>query len=202
MVNAPANRLPSWPLAALLLAAGSPVLAQDNAAWSSSVQPRLELTAHLTEQLNIRFGINRFEDTRRPLAELEPDMDVTGDDFAASALVDWEFAPGGLRMTGGALYGDLGWGSGNLDGWTRSGGLDGDGVDDLRTYVGFGWDADFGREQRLGLQLDLGVAFEGVPVDGSADGELLRAQEDAELGQRFESFRYVPMFSAGVEYRF
>lgn len=202
MVNSSGNRLPAWPLAALLLAAGSPVLAQDNAAWSSSIQPRLELTTHLTEQLNIRFGINRFEEQRRPLAELGPDMNLTDEDFAASALVDWEFAPGGLRMTGGALYGDLGWGSGNLDGWTRSRGPGGSGLDDFRTYVGLGWDADFGSEQRLGLQLDLGVAFEGVPIDSSADGELLRAQEDAELGQRFESFRYVPMFSAGVEYRF
>ncbi|PWG61342.1 hypothetical protein DEM34_16925 [Spiribacter halobius] len=163
----------------------------------------MELTTHLSEQLDIRFGINRFSDGTGPLADAGDDFASLEDDFAASALLDWEFAPGGLRVTGGALYGDLGWGHGTLDGWSRSqDDLDRDGLEDVRTYIGLGWDADFGNQNRLGLQLDLGVAFEGVPVEEGSDGELLRAQEDARLGQRFESFRYVPMFSAGVEYRF
>jgi len=204
MVSIHGNRPAVWPLAAVLLACGSPALAgEQGVTWSSSMQPQLELTTHLTEQLNIRFGINRFEERQDPLIELSPDVDLTDDEFAASALVDWELAPGGLRMTGGALYGDLGWGSGSLDSLTRSGrGLGGASRDDFHTYLGLGWDADFGSEDRLGLQLDLGVAFEGVPLESGSDGELRRAREDAELGQRFESFRYVPVFSAGVEYRF
>lgn len=189
-------------LTALLVGAAAPAFAQSSDGWSSAVQPQMELTTHLSEQLNIRFGVNRFRSDRQPLSEAGQDEVGLDDDFAASALVDWEFAPGGLRVTGGALYGDLGFGRGDLDGWTRSG-TDRDGLDDLRTYVGLGWDADFGNEQRLGLQLDLGVAFEGVALDeAGGDADFLRAQEDARLGQRFESFRYVPVFSAGVEYRF
>jgi len=160
--------------------------------WRSRVSPGLELTSHLNDRLDIRFGIHndRHYVSNARVSGLN-DTDQTP---VVSAMVDWSPYDGGFRMTGGATYGEDLFGESSIPMPEFS-------ADDVQTYVGLGYDNDFGTQGRLGLSLDMGLTFDSVSgstVDAVGDNDL----ENAELGSRFESFRYTPSFSAGVEYRF
>lgn len=161
--------------------------------WRVALQPELELTSHLSDRLDIRFGVNRERPEADPARRAA--FSLVDESMQFSAMLDWSLHRSGLRMTGGALYGeDL------LD--ARSFGMPELDTQDMRTYVGVGWDNDLGSQGRLGLSLDMGLTFEGV-ADTLDTGEPAGATADsAMLGSTFESFRYMPSFSAGVEYRF
>ncbi|HET8701691.1 MAG TPA: hypothetical protein VFL97_08510 [Nitrococcus sp.] len=198
------------------MGAGDNINAGDNdaLAWHSPMHPQFELTTQFSNQLNFRFGINRF-DTLSPADQLQNALvDETTPTFAASALVDWQVLPGGLHVTGGALYGDLGWSY--LD---RTAGfaaersyvipnhaLDHSGqLDKIKPYLGLGWNNQFGPEGRFRLQLDLGLVFQGVPPgnEGALSADYAgNTSDDAGLWQTFQSFRYSPLFSAGFRYQF
>jgi len=190
-------------LSSLLLAltAGN---ASAEGTWHSPMRPQLELTTELSEALDVRFGVSSSAtSTDAERWRLAPPTQSRS--VSASALLDWEVpATDGVRLTGGALYGRGEWGwPGSVAG---SSGYESpefrfDEGSELTPYLGLGWDQHFGEEHRFGLQLDMGVKFEGV-TDLEGDEQLRRLREEAELSSRFESFRYVPMFSAGVEYRF
>lgn len=184
------------------------VRAQEAVGLNSPIAPQLELTARLTEQLDIRFGLNR----RSPYDSMSWQQGAAGDGLpglSATALVDWQFSPLGMRLTGGALYGDLGW-SGLDPVWSHQGlgavSLDNGltptiGNHQVTPYLGLGWDQDFGSSGRLGLKMDMGVMFDSVGPAGTSS-QTRNATEEAILRQQFESFRYSPMFSAGLKYRF
>ncbi|WP_435101191.1 hypothetical protein [Arhodomonas sp. AD133] len=178
-----------------------PAMAEDT--WRSPLRPGLELTTELSEALDVRFGVNASSESD---SGWRGDVQTQPGSLGASALVDWQFSGNsGMRLTGGALYGDTSWSW--QKGWQPGGESERLGVRldedaSLTPYVGFGWDQQFGEGQRFGLQLDLGVMFEGVGDLDSGTSELRELREETQLGERFESFRYVPMFSAGVEYRF
>ena len=177
----------------LLLLVGSSVHAQTTD-WSAGLHPELELTSHLNDRLDIRFGVNteRAWPERRDAFAL-----ASGDDTPVfSALVDWSVADGGLRMTGGAIYGNELFSSDDLLPAPQFS------AEDMRTYVGVGYDNDFGTNGRFGLSLDMGLTFDSVPATGDALPGSAGADTGGDLGNRFESLRYTPSFSAGVEYRF
>ncbi len=162
--------------------------------WSAGVQPDLELTSHLSERLDIRFGVNREPTGIDPLER--PAFAFGEESMRFSALVDWSVHQSGIRLTGGALYDDDLFASSDslVPEFDRN---------DMSTYVGVGWDNDFGSEGRFGLSLDMGLTFEGVSEPLSLEPSLNQPKgDDSSLGNTFKSFQYTPSFSAGVEYRF
>jgi|GEM_PF-1042761 len=162
--------------------------------WQVLPSAGQELTAHLNDRLDIHFGVpdsgpSSIDSTP---ARLSP----VGDEFAFSALVDWSFSDDGLRMRGGARYDDR-------DSATSPWQFSSVERENIQTYFGVGWDGDFSTDDRLGLSLDMGLAFESVrDTDGSGGDGLRSVPGQSELGSMFESLRYSPSVSAGLEYRF
>ncbi len=180
--------------AVLAITVSSGVAQAQNSEWTRALQPELELTSHLSDRLNIRFGITAERETAE--TDRGPMFTLGEESMQFSALVDYSLHSSGLRMTGGALYGEN---------WLTEDPLDMPSLssEDMRTYVGVGWDNDFGTDGRFGLSLDMGLTFEGVADTASTpDGESVSLANDAPLDNTFENFRYTPSFSAGVEYRF
>ncbi|MDN5849396.1 MAG: hypothetical protein L0H63_07095 [Nitrococcus sp.] len=189
----------------------------DAMAWHSPMHPQFELVTPLSNQLDFRFGISRF-DSFSPTDQLQSALaNETTPVFSASALVDWQALPGGLHLTGGALYGDLGWSymqhTAGFAGAERSyrslssRALDQDRsyLDDVKPYFGLGWNDQFGPDGNFRLQLDLGLVFQSVEPgskESLSSDYLGNSGADAGLGQTFQSFRYSPVFSAGFRYRF
>lgn len=162
--------------------------------WVAGEQTQLELTARLSERLDIRFGVSTT-DAGDLSADAADHAFEGGTGSAISTMVDWSPAGSGIRMTGGMLYDD--------DVFSDSRGLLPEvNGDELRSYVGIGYDGDFGAEGRLGLSIDMGLTFESLPGGIGNENFSDRNAEDAILGSRFESFRTTPSVSAGVEYRF
>lgn len=202
--------------AILALIATQAVCASDDdaVAWHSPMHPQFELVTGLSNQLNFRFGINRF-DLFSPTDQLQSALaDETTPAFSASALVDWQVLPAGLHLTGGALYGGLGWsylehttGFAAERSYMVTSALDRDAnqLDKVKPYLGLGWNNQFGPDGRFRLQLDLGLVFQSVPP-GSEDSlspeYVGNRDDDARLWQTFQSFRYAPLFSAGFRYQF
>lgn len=206
------------PAAGLLLLFASVACAGDDNSmdWHSPMRPQFELVTHLSNQLDLRFGVNRLD----PLSAgnpLQPELaGQTTPVYSASALVDWQLLSNGLHLTGGALYGDLGWS--HLEHSTGFAGvgseryslvtsrsLESNRLDNVKPYLGLGWDNQFGTDGRFRLQLDLGLVFQSVPPaneDAMRSGYSDKTGEDVRLGQTFQSFRYLPLFSAGFRYQF
>lgn len=186
----------------------------DALAWHSPMHPQFELATQLSHQLDLRFGINRFEALSLTNQLQSALADETIPTFSASALVDWQVLPGGLHLTGGALYGDLGWSylehtngfAAERSYMVSSYALDRDRsrMDKIKPYLGLGWKNQFGPNERFRLQLDLGLVFQSVPPEGegSLSSNYIGNSDDVRLGQTFQSFRYTPLFSAGFRYRF
>jgi hypothetical protein len=162
--------------------------------WQAASTPELELTTHLNERLDIRFGV-----TDRPARSARSPgsaFEVMGEEMAFSALVDWSINDYGLRMRGGARYGDD---RSAMEDWSFSA-IESENV---QTYVGLGWDNGIGHDGRLGLSLDMGLSFQSLPADGETDADArMLLDESSGLGDTFESLRYTPSVSAGLEYRF
>ena len=82
---------------------------------------------------------------------------------------------------------------------------------DIMPYIGIGWDTSFGKNNRFGLLVDLGVVYQGSPdVDLSADGPLASNQafqndlqtEEDKLKEDLEAYEYYPVIGIGLSYRF
>lgn len=201
----------------LALTATQAVCAGDNMGdWHSPMHPQFELTTPLSNQLNFRFGVSRF-DAFSPTDQLQSALaDKTTPVFSASALVDWHVLPGGLHLTGGALYGDLGWSySEHMSGFaaeysypsitSRALSRDHSYLNDVKPYLGLGWKDQFGPDGSFRLQLDLGLVFQSVPPgieDSLSSNYGGNMGVETGLGQTFQSFRYTPLFSAGFRYQF
>lgn len=89
-------------------------------------------------------------------------------------------------------------------------------------YVGIGWGNAVGLNKRLSFSLDLGVLFQGIPestltgkgfaqpTDGGAAIDLAAnatvqtqlAEEQENLNKDLEDFKYYPVISAGLAYKF
>lgn len=183
-----------------------PVCAEPPAGSQGFTRTTPSLKAHLSNRLDFRASLPRrpeenigFDHMGRSSARM------LGDPRDTKALLDWDLDADGLRMTGGALQ--------------RNGGdevpmaLEGATTErnqvqldkPWRPYIGLGWDYAANDNKRLDIQLDMGLVFDNLGSssgeDAANDAPSLLDQE-ALLRQEFESFRYSPAFSAGLEYRF
>lgn len=177
---------------AICAATSGSALAQSSE-WTRALQPELELTSHLSDRLDIRFGISA--EPMRSDADRGPIFSLGDETMQFSALVDYSLHSSGLRMTGGALY-DENWVN---DDSLAMPSLNGE---DMRTYVGVGWDNDLGSNGRFGLSLDMGLTFEGMDDSVNLDGDTAESSNNTIFGSAFDSWLYTPSFSAGVEVRF
>ncbi len=82
---------------------------------------------------------------------------------------------------------------------------------DFAPYCGLGIDTTFGKERDFGLSLELGVLYQGSPnVSLTSDGPLSNdriflndlAKEEAKLKDDLENFKFYPVISVGITYRF
>lgn len=176
----------------------------------SPLRPQIEFTTSLSEELSLRLGVSQFEPVTVPSYSLE-DTTSGPSGLSAAALVDWNFAPGGFRLTGGALYGDYGWGG--QEGYSYGFGGRGEygnvadpyGLRDghVTPYLGLGWGMEFVDEGRFGLQLDMGILLESAAAgeDGPSTGDTL-FEDNSVFGEDFDGLHYTPTFSADLYFRF
>lgn len=143
---------------------------------------------------------------------------------SVNALLDWHPFGGNFRVSAGAVYNGNGLDAEAVEQetyvvgsrtFTRrqvgqlSGNMD---FKDFAPYLGIGWGRTFREDRRLTLTLDLGVIFQGRPdvTLASTGGRLsdhpvlLRelAEEELVLEEEFDFFRYYPVLSLGINYRF
>ena len=181
----------------------------------------VEVTQSLVPMLNVRGGINWFNYSfDRTESDVRYDIDLKLKSF--TALVDFHpFPLMGFRLTGGIVFNSNGLdmvsqpisGSVEIGGQTYTqsevGTLTGK-VDFASTapYFGIGWGN--AANSRIGLAIDLGIAFQGTPqVELGATGQLantpsfiteLRAEE-RDLQDSLDVFKYFPVISIGLSFK-
>ncbi len=78
-------------------------------------------------------------------------------------------------------------------------------------YAGIGWGNPFGQDNRWGLMLDLGVAFTGTPevtlrsngaLAGDPTFQANLAEEQNDIQNKIEDYRFYPVLSLSLYYRF
>ena len=84
-------------------------------------------------------------------------------------------------------------------------------IDDVAPYVGIGWGDALDSGKRFGLTFDIGVAYFGSPdVELTANGTLSNdpafraslARERRDIEKELGSYKYYPVISAGLYFRF
>lgn len=183
----------------------------------------LVFTQAVVPNLNMRLGGYLFRlDYRSRKDGNEFDFDLTLQQF--NGLLDWHPFGGKFRLSGGAVYNgnkleavavpsptyDVG---GRTFTHEQVGTLTGD-LDfrRLAPYVGIGWGNAISSDGNWSVAVDLGVIFQGRPrvTLTSAGGlfsetEFLRqalAEEERDIEQDIDFFRYFPVLSIGLNYRF
>jgi hypothetical protein len=181
----------------------------------------LEATLGMTETLNLRGGVYGFKygyDFEEDGIDYNGDLDLK----SAAALLDWHPGGRGFRVSAGVF------GNGNeLKGRAQADNLE-IGTDfydarinanidwnDFAPYLGIGY-GNAVKGGRLSFALDAGVMFTGSP-DVQLDGTLAGGGAQQGVQERFEEdlrleeqslkddlsdFKYYPVVSLGVTYRF
>ena len=191
---------------------------------ASTLGAGAEITLGLTSDLNFRTGLHTFSygaTTQKSGLPIAYDLNLR----SLSALLDWfPLDDGsGFRISSGVILNnnkytanvepaesyDIGGVVYLVD---QVGKMKGDVTfDTFAPYVGIGWGNPFTAESRLSFSFDLGVAFQGKPdVAMAATGpvaaepafqENLR-QEENDIKNELDAFKYYPVISAGIAYRF
>ncbi len=82
---------------------------------------------------------------------------------------------------------------------------------DIAPYLGLGWDTSFGKDKGFGFLFELGAIYQGSPdVDLSADGLLANdqtfqnnlAKEEENMQSDVDDYKFYPVVSLGLNYRF
>lgn len=183
----------------------------------------LEVTGALSEKVNVRVGANYFK--------LSKTLDKSGNEFdfdlklkSFNALVDWHALGNGFRITGGAVVdknyldgqaspansydiGDMVFTSAEVG--TLEGNID---FRDVSPYLGIGWGNPVAKDSGWTFMVDLGVVFTGrANVDLTSVGGTLSndadflveiAKERNDVRDDLDSFRYYPVVSLGLSYKF
>jgi len=180
-----------------------------------------ELTTGVAPDVNVRVGINALDfDYDGEIEDNEYDI---GLDFSSfSALVDYYIFQGSFRISSGVvslnhelaldakLDENLDIGDGDYTPaqiGTLSGSVE---IDDVAPYVGIGWGNTLGRNKRWGFYTDFGVAFAGSPnakLSATGAGAVPGlpadlAKEEDEIQDELDAFRFYPVLSMGLFFRF
>ena len=177
-----------------------------------------EFSAKLATDINARVGINTldFDFDEEEIDDVEYDLGVELNSI--SALVDWHVFDDSFHVTGGFIsmnneveldarptksveIGDtiytpaqIGYLNGSAD------------IDGMSPYLGIGWGNPFGGDRRWGFTLDLGVAFTDSPdVSLTSTGivsQLDLSKEIKEIEDDLDGFKFYPVISLGLFYRF
>lgn len=181
----------------------------------------VEVTQSVIPNVNVRGGLNwfnySFDGTE---SDVSYNIDLKLKSF--TAMVDLHpFPLLGFRLTGGIVFNSNGLEmvSDQISATVNIGGVDyntGDvgtlnGIVDFKStapYLGIGWGN--AASSRIGLAIDLGIAFQGSPqVELGATGQLrtdpdfqnrLR-QEEQDLQDEISGFKYYPVVSVGLSFK-
>jgi len=181
-----------------------------------------DLTTDIVPGLNLRGGVQWFSlDFDTEFEDIDYSVDV--DFLNPLLLLDWYPFGGSFRLSGGILFNqsdvdlratpsqpvEIG---GTIYTPAEVGTLRGQSdFNPIAPYVGIGWGNAVGRSRRLGLAMDLGVAFIGSPgVDLSATGLLASdptfrahlAQEEEDIEDDLHDFKFYPVLSLTLYYCF
>ena len=179
----------------------------------------IEATRALVPMVNVRGGINWFNYSFDGMESgIRYDMELKLKSF--TALVDLHPIPlMGFRVSGGIVFNQNGidgktdqiTGSIEIGGttYTESGTLE-SAIDFKSTapYLGIGWGN--AASSRIGVVIDLGVAFQGSPqTELRGTGPLATApgvqtsidQEERELQDALDGYKYYPVLSVGLSFK-
>jgi hypothetical protein len=192
----------------------------------------VELTQSFSPYLDGRVGFHGGNLTERRRLVADVDYDATAKARTGTALLDWHPAATGFRLTGGVVYngsrvdalsripdsGVYRIGGVNLPA-AQVGRLRGRA--DFKTfapYVGLGWGGPLASHSRLGFTFDLGAFYQGAPnvtltpvlpagspLDNPVGRALLAvavAEEERRAEKDLSSYKYYPVLSLGLSYRF
>jgi hypothetical protein len=200
------------------------LMAADAWAVDSAVTAKLgtlglgvEGTFGLTEHFNARLGLNKFDfDRTDTIDDIEYDLDLEWQSI--SLLADWHPFGNEFRFTAGLLSN-----SNELSGSSTSDsvtigntpygnvGLDAKlDFDATAPYLGVGWGNALSANKGWGFNVDVGILYQGsgdVTLTPTGSGASLVDPADiAAEEQKFEDdikdYKYYPVFSFGVSYRF
>ena len=181
-----------------------------------------DVMINLLTDVNLRLGMGAFSfDYDNEFSDIEYDFDV--DLLTFPVTLDWYPFDDKFHISGGVVFNETDVnvdsrydGTVEIDGvtytgdevGTLSGNLD---FNNVAPYIGIGWGNAFGRSRRWGFVTDFGVAFTGSPgVALSATGTLSDdptfrenlANEEKDLEDDLEDFKFYPVFSANLYFRF
>lgn len=191
---------------------------------ASTLGAGAEVTLGLTSDLNLRSGVYVFSygaSTHKSGIPFAYDLNLR----SLPVLLDWfPLDDGsGFRISTGVIINnnkytanaepadsyDIGGVNYRAD---QTGKLTGDVTfGKLAPYVGIGWGNPFTAESRLSFSFDLGIAFQGKPaVSMAATGPVAADpafqknlhQEENDIKNEMDAFKYYPVISAGIAYRF
>jgi hypothetical protein len=179
-----------------------------------------ELTAGISDRVNLRVGGNLFDYSRSFTQDDNDEFDLDFEFRSVTGVLDFHPSGGGFRLSGGVI------GNGNkarlaaraagasyeiggnrynvADVGTLTGIAN---VGNVAGYAGIGWGNPVGRDKRVGLVLDLGVAFQGAPeVTLAATGPIAGneafqrdlTREEQDFNDDARRFRYYPVLSLGI----
>jgi hypothetical protein len=181
-----------------------------------------DLTAGITSNVNARVGINAgslsFQGSPQ---DVEYDVDL--DFLSFPALVDWHVFDDSFRISAGVLInqneiGLLAMPTSSVDIGgieytpaeigTLSGGVD---FDPVAPYIGIGWGNALDPDRKWGFTCDFGVAYTSSPnVALTASGTAASdptfqdalAREVNDIEDKLSNFKFYPVISVGLFYRF
>lgn len=181
-----------------------------------------DLMVNLLPDLNLRLGVGAMKlEHDDEWSDVEYDFEL--DMLTFPMTLDWYPFDDKLHVSAGVVLNETDVdldstysGSVAINGVTYTaaevGVLSGNfGFDNVAPYVGIGWGNAFGQSRRWGFVTDLGVAFIGSPdVNLSATGTLASdatfqanlAREEADLEDDLDGFKFYPVLSANLYFRF
>ena len=192
----------------------------------------VELTRSFTPYLDGRLGFHGGNLTQRRRLVADVQYDATAKARTGTAFLDLHPFAGGFRLTGGLVYNGSRVDGTSLQppsGVDRIGGINvpSSQVGHLQgkvefqmiaPYLGVGWGGPLAGSGRLAFAFDLGAFYQGEPkvtltpvltpgspIDNSVGRALLAlavAEEERRAEADLSSYKYYPVVSVGLSYRF
>ncbi len=214
-------------LAMIALSTGlcfSPILGADIglSAEVTTLGPGLSFSVPLCGSLNLRSGVHGLNYTYRG-SESDVSYDFDLQLLSENVLLDWHPWHNGCRVSTGVVFNQnkvemearptAAYRIGNqIYAMAEVGMLNGElSFNPAAPYVGLGWGNAVNDKHRWNFAFDLGVVFQGKPeIDLTATGQLAAnpdfmielERERREIEDSIDAYKYYPVISFGVSYRF